>query len=87
MDFTPLDLVHYLQAAAGAIPLDTTGIYLITEEDNDLIENLWTGIEIADPVFIASGVRKNTPALYLLNTKEVSITPSVSFRTRAPTSS
>jgi len=73
MNFTPQDLVHYLLAAAGAIPLDKPGIYLVSEEDNDLIEKLWTGTEIADQVFIASDVRKNSPALYLLNEDEVSM--------------
>lgn len=48
MSFTPQDLVHYLQAASGAIPDDgdRKGIYLVVEEDNDLIEKLWTGSEI-----------------------------------------
>lgn len=73
MDFTPQDFVHYLLAAAGAITLDNLGIYLVSEKDNDLIEKLWTGTEIADQVFIASEIRKNSPALYLLNEEEVSI--------------
>ena len=77
MGFTPDDLVHYLCAAAGAIPLDTSGIYLVFEEDNDLIEKLWTGTELADQVFIGSGVRENTPALYLLSDNEVRLNKSV----------
>ncbi|RFU31366.1 hypothetical protein B7463_g4984, partial [Scytalidium lignicola] len=70
MHFTPQDLVHYLLAAAGAIPLDESGIYLVSEEDSDLIEKFWTGTEITDQVFIASDVRENTPAVYLLNENE-----------------
>ncbi|KAI0449237.1 hypothetical protein F5B21DRAFT_494987 [Xylaria acuta] len=70
MNFTPQDLVQYLKAASGAIPLDKPGIYLVSEEAGDLIEKCWTGIEIADQVFIASDVRENTPALYLLDKDE-----------------
>ncbi|KAI1118533.1 hypothetical protein F5Y14DRAFT_217786 [Nemania sp. NC0429] len=70
MNFTPQDLVQYLKAASGAIPLDESGIYLVSEEDGDLLEKHWTGIEIADQVFIASDVRENTPAVYLLDKDE-----------------
>ena len=72
MSFTAQDLVYYLLAAAGAVPLNKPGIYLVSEEDNDLVEKRWTGTEIADQVFIASDIRKNSPALYLLNEDEVS---------------
>ncbi|EGD87059.1 hypothetical protein H112_05581 [Trichophyton rubrum D6] len=73
MDFKPQDFVHYLLAAAGAFPHDQPGISLISEEDGDLIEKLWTGTEIANQVFVASDVRKNTPGLYLLGEEERSI--------------
>lgn len=73
MDFKPQDFVHYLLAAAGAFPHDQPGISLISEEDGDLIEKLWTGTEIANQVFVASDVRKNTPGLYLLGEEEVRI--------------
>lgn len=55
MNFTPQDLVHCLQVTSGAIPDDnqdqdqTREIYLLVEEDNDLIEKLWTGNEINRP--------------------------------------
>lgn len=71
MNFTLQDLVHYFLAAAGANPFDKPGIYLVAEEDNDLVEKLWTGIEIGDQVFIASGARTNSPAVYLLDANQV----------------
>ncbi|KAK2882526.1 hypothetical protein FQN49_000252 [Arthroderma sp. PD_2] len=73
MDFKPQDFVHYLLAAAGAFPLDKPGVFLISEEDGDLIEKLWTGTEIADQVLVATDVRENTPALYLLGDDERSL--------------
>ncbi|GAM33761.1 hypothetical protein TCE0_013f00897 [Talaromyces pinophilus] len=55
MDFTAQDLVYYLSAAAGAMSQDHMqhGIYLVYEEDGELIEKLWTGSEIKDQVLIA----------------------------------
>ncbi|KDB28230.1 hypothetical protein H109_00013 [Trichophyton interdigitale MR816] len=73
MDFNIQDFVHYLLAAAGAFRHDQPGTYLISEEDGDLVEKLWTGTEIANQVFVASDVRKNTPALYLLGKEKRSI--------------
>lgn len=71
MEFALQDLVDYLLAAAGNIPLDKSGIYLISEEDGDLVEKFWTGAEIGEKNFIASEIRKNSPALYILNETEV----------------
>ncbi|KAK6354003.1 hypothetical protein TWF730_008423 [Orbilia blumenaviensis] len=67
MDFTWQDLVNYLSAPAGAIPQEIPGIYLLSEEDNCLIEKLRCGSEVSAQVFIAEDVRTNTPAVYLLN--------------------
>ncbi|KAK6329889.1 hypothetical protein TWF718_003316 [Orbilia javanica] len=67
MDFTWQDLVNYLLAPSGAIPQDIPGIYLLSEEDNCLIEKLWCGSGISEQVFIAEDVRTDTPAVYLLN--------------------
>ncbi|KAK6499520.1 hypothetical protein TWF506_004150 [Arthrobotrys conoides] len=67
MDFTWQDLVDYLLALSGAIPEEGSGIYFLYEEDNCLIEKLWSGTEILEQVFIAEDVRTNTPALYLLD--------------------
>jgi hypothetical protein len=74
MDFTAQDLVYYLSAAAGAMSQDHMqhGIYLVYEEDGELIEKLWTGSEIKDQVLIAENVRTDTPALYLLNEDKAS---------------
>lgn len=71
MNFSPQDVVEYLRAAAGAMPLDKPGIYLVSEEDNDLVEKFWTGTELADQVFISSEVRTNSPAVYFLNEGQV----------------
>ncbi|KAK7712167.1 hypothetical protein SLS57_007843 [Botryosphaeria dothidea] len=70
MNFTPQDLTHYLLSAGGAITSDERGVYLVSESKNDLVEKLWTGTEISDQVFITSGVRKDTAALYLLDGEE-----------------
>ncbi|KAK6523359.1 hypothetical protein TWF281_001339 [Arthrobotrys megalospora] len=67
MDFTWQDLVDYLLALSGAIPEEGTGIYLLYEEDNCLIEKLWSGSEVLEQVLIAEDVRADTPALYLLD--------------------
>lgn len=72
MDFTWQDLVDYLLAPSGAIPQESSGIYLLDEEDNCLIEKLWSGSEILEQVFIAEDVRTNTPAVYLLDDDTVS---------------
>ncbi|OJJ46601.1 hypothetical protein ASPZODRAFT_142408 [Penicilliopsis zonata CBS 506.65] len=66
MNFSPQDLVHYFSAAAGAFPLDKPGIYLVSEDEEDLVEKLWTGTEIKDEFWIAGEIRTNSPALYLL---------------------
>lgn len=71
MDFSQQDLVNYLLAASGNIPLDKPGVYLVSEEDGDLIEKLWTGAQVGEQNFIASEIRKDSPALYILNEDEV----------------
>ncbi|KAK6538244.1 hypothetical protein TWF694_011123 [Orbilia ellipsospora] len=67
MDFTWQDLVDYLLALSGAMPEEHSGVYLLYEEDNCLIEKLWSGSETLEQVFIAEDVRTDTPALYLLD--------------------
>lgn len=80
MDVSLQDFAHYLAAPAGAMSRDETAMCLITEEDSDLIEKLWTGTEVSDQVFIASGVKKSTPAVYLCNGNVVSKQPVQSLR-------
>ncbi|KAK5995169.1 hypothetical protein PT974_03566 [Cladobotryum mycophilum] len=70
MALTPQYVAQYLNAAAGAIPLDQTGLYLVAEEDDTLFEQFWTETELADQVYIASGVKEGTPVLYLLSKDE-----------------
>jgi hypothetical protein len=73
MSFTPEDIVLYFKAASGAIPSDQPGIYLVSEDGGDLIERHRIGAELRDQTFIASDVRENTPALYILTGDEVTI--------------
>ncbi|KAI9934519.1 hypothetical protein ASPWEDRAFT_30884 [Aspergillus wentii DTO 134E9] len=67
MDVTLHDLALYFTAATGAMPPDGSGMYLVSEEDGDLIEKLWTGHEVREQVFIAADVKESTPAVYLLD--------------------
>ncbi|KAF3220526.1 hypothetical protein TWF191_007425 [Orbilia oligospora] len=67
MDFTWQDLVDYLLALSGAMPEESSSIHLLYEEDNLLIEKLWFKSKLLKQYLIASDVRTDTPALYLLN--------------------
>lgn len=73
MDVTLQDFAHYLSASAGAMSPDESTMCLIVEEDGDLIEKMWTGTEVSDQVFIATDVKKSTPAVYFLNQFVVSL--------------
>ena len=61
------DLARCLSAAGDARLPDEAGLYLLNEEDHTLTENLWIGSEVEKQTFIASDVRKNTAAPYLLS--------------------
>ncbi|KAF3189889.1 hypothetical protein TWF788_009876 [Orbilia oligospora] len=71
MDFTWQDLVDYLLALSGAMPEESSSIHLLYEEDNLLIEKLWFKSKLLKQYLIASDVRTDTPALYLLNDETV----------------
>ena len=66
-----------LQAAGGAVPADQPqSLYLVTEEDNELMESLVEGSVAMDQDRIATEVKANTPVAYLYkNANEVCINP------------
>ncbi|KAK0645222.1 hypothetical protein DIS24_g8121 [Lasiodiplodia hormozganensis] len=70
MDFAAQDIVNYLCATTGAIPVDRPGIYLTEQDGTELIEKLWTGTETAEELVVAEDVRENTPSLFLQDGKE-----------------
>jgi hypothetical protein len=82
MDVSLQDFARYLAASAGAMSPDESTMCLIVEEDGDLIEKMWTGTEVSDQVFIASDVKKSTPAVYLVNQNVVGARPLRMLRTR-----
>jgi hypothetical protein len=63
---TPKDLTLSLRAAADAKASDDSGTYLLYEKNNDLFERVWTGSAVESDTYITSGVKKNTPAAYLI---------------------
>ncbi len=71
MDISLQDCARYLTAPAGALSRDESTMRLIKEADGHLIEEIWTGTEVTHQLFIASGAKKSTPVVYLLNEKAV----------------
>ena len=59
-------LVRNLLAAGGAPSENQKGTNLLYEEDGDLMEQLWTETGQESQRSVASDVKKNTPALYLV---------------------
>jgi hypothetical protein len=70
---TPQDLTLSLLAAGDAEAPGDSGTYLLYEKNNDLFEKLWTGSEVESETYITTGVKKNTPAAYLLKPDQVGI--------------
>lgn len=61
-------LSRCLQAASGAVPADAdepNALYLVHEEDGQLVERLMEGSEPTDQDRIATDVKPHTPAAYL----------------------
>ncbi|KAJ5400299.1 hypothetical protein N7465_010788 [Penicillium sp. CMV-2018d] len=67
MDVTLNDIAYILTVPAGALSLDESTLYFVVEKDGELLEKHWTGNEVKDNVFIASGAKGSPSAKYLLN--------------------
>jgi len=63
---TPQDLTLSLLAAGYTKAPEDEGTFLLHEKDNDLYEKLWTGSEEQNETYVASDVKENTPATYLV---------------------
>ncbi|KAI9741649.1 MAG: hypothetical protein M1834_000033 [Cirrosporium novae-zelandiae] len=55
-------ITHCLLAAGGAV--SEQGFHLLYNEEDDLVEKLWNGVEVQDERTVASNVREDTPATY-----------------------
>lgn len=73
-------IARCLQAASGALPADQPGkLCLINEDENDLMETIVEGNKLINEDYIASGVKKNTPAAYLYQELSQACTTTVLY--------
>jgi hypothetical protein len=56
------DIIRFLSAAGGTPSTDGKDTFLCYEEKNKLCMKTWTGPELTDKIWIATGVRSGTSA-------------------------